>query len=72
MKYGQRINWTSFDGMEHSVEVIGNENESIFDVRKKTMEIAIKSGWTYPKWYQIWRWNDTKVSLDELLFKNIK
>jgi len=30
------------------------------EAKRKCIEWATKHGWTPPKWWQFWRWNDTR------------
>lgn len=57
--YGHRIEWTEFNGNRSSLRV---ENcltrEEALD---SATQSAIGMGWTPPKWWQWWRWNDTRV-----------
>jgi hypothetical protein len=50
--YGQIIEWNC----GHRLEVGG------FPTHKEAFETAIRlakeSGWTAPKWWQFWRWNE--------------
>jgi len=53
--YGHQIMWNDF-GAKRSVSVCG------FDTPEEAFEAALKvariSGWTYPRWWEIWRWGE--------------
>lgn len=57
--YGQEVIWTRFDG---SVERFAVEGcATIAEAQTKAFWFAAKSGWTTPKWWQWWRWGDTRL-----------
>jgi hypothetical protein len=58
MKYGQIIKWTWFDGSKENVEVY--DCETMEEALGRSVCLAEASGWTYPKWWEWWRWNDTR------------
>lgn len=57
-KYGQTIRWTRFDGTVTTFGV--TDCDSFEEARRKAVEWAESAGWTPPKWWQFWRWHDTK------------
>lgn len=56
------IKWTDFDGTKSSVR--SGYHYWPRDARKEALRQAIKLGWTYPRWWQWWRWDDTQPDLD--------
>jgi len=36
-------------------------NQSYAEAKRQCVEWAQKHGWTPPKWWQWWRWKDTRV-----------
>ena len=58
-KYGQTIKWTEFPDLWYKTTV--NGCNTLEEARTSALRSAKKMGWTYPKWYQFWRWNDTKA-----------
>ena len=60
MKYGFNISWTHRDGSITTVEVY--DHDSLDDAKKAAKESAIYFGWTPPKWWQWWRWDDTRLN----------
>lgn len=60
--YGQTIRWTELNGTKSTVSV---EN---CPTRQEALQSALRSakafGWTEPKWWQWWRWEDTRVSVN--------
>lgn len=59
IQYGQTIVQTKFDGTVSSWTL--NDCNTFDEAQKKCIEWAKKSGWTPPKWWQWWRWKDTKI-----------
>lgn len=57
MSYSSKISWG-----DQSVSV--HSNISLRDARKRTLIFAIKNGYTYPKWWQFWRWSEMRPDLD--------
>ena len=57
MRFSSKISWGKQSVSVHS-EI------SLRDARKRTLMFAIKNGYTYPKWCQFWRWNETRPDLD--------
>lgn len=55
--YGQTIRWTSFDGSRQSVEVTGYD---LYAVKEATERLAREAGWLPARWWQFWRWGDTR------------
>lgn len=56
IKYTQHIEW---DNKCISVSVTAF---SVFEARKKALELALDMGYTAPKWWQFWRHLDVDVS----------
>ena len=59
MSYGQTIKWTEFWGDKYTASRTGHETLEI--AQKLVLEDAKKLGWTPRRWWQCWRWHDTKV-----------
>jgi hypothetical protein len=51
--YGYKIQWGN-----QSFAVCGCATEA--EAKQKCIEWATKDGWTPPRWWQLWRWNDTR------------
>src|SRR5688500_1268034 len=60
--YGFTIKWTDFDGSRHEVASTGFH--SGLDARRSVIGAARQAGWTPPRWWQWWRWNDTRPDMD--------
>jgi hypothetical protein len=62
ISYGQTIRWTDFDG---TISRITNSGyDSADEARHEAIERARELGWTPPKWWQFWRWDDTRIKLE--------
>lgn len=59
---GCTIRWTDFNGNRYSHQVDGYFTPR--EARKASLRGAIRQGWTYPRWWQWWRWDDTRPDLD--------
>jgi hypothetical protein len=56
--HGQEIRWTARDG---TITVIGDQGcATVEDAQRGALERAKSLGWTPPKWWQWWRWDDPK------------
>jgi hypothetical protein len=60
--YGQSIEWTSFDGSKTKITIDGCETAD--RARNEAVRFAKEQGWTPPRWWQFWRWNDTRINLE--------
>ena len=60
MSYGFNITWRQKNG-ETSVTVRGRD--TLEEAKQDCIESAKHFGWTNPKWWQWWRWGDTRVIL---------
>lgn len=58
MTFGQSIRWTEWGGGNTTVTVSGCE--SIEKARMEAIKSARQAGWTYPRCWEFWRWNDTR------------
>lgn len=58
--YNQSVKWTDFNGNVTKVEVQGFSSSK--EAKTRALESAKEFGWTPPRWWQWWRWNDTQVS----------
>ncbi len=54
--YGQRIQWTRKDGGVQAVEVEGYASPQ--EAMEAAFQSAIRWGWTRPRWWQWWRYDD--------------
>lgn len=59
MKYSAEITYTSFNGGSTTCGVDGCETQE--QAWYEALELAYMDGWTQPKWWQWWRWGDTRV-----------
>lgn len=57
MRYGQVITWTDAAGNKHTASVANCATPE--DARIAVLALARASGWTPPRWWQLWRWNDS-------------
>lgn len=55
-KYGQSIYWTDRDGTVTRTTTKGHSTPE--DALRDALKQARAFGWTPPKWWQYWRWND--------------
>lgn len=60
--YGFAISWTDLNGGKRSIKTTGFYTAR--DARRSVVRAARRSGWTYPRWWQFWRWDDTRPNLD--------
>src|SRR5678815_2329600 len=60
MRFAQDILWTELSGTTTRVSSGWCDAED--DARQAAKSMAVKMGWTPPKWWQFWRWNDTRLS----------
>ncbi len=64
MKYGYSIHWTQFDGTKQRVSAEWFDTlEEMERERAEAFKTLKKVGWTPPRWWQWWRWNDTRLSV---------
>lgn len=59
--YSYGITWTKRDGTVCTTSGTGYYER---EVRKQVLRSVIRQGWTYPRWWQWWRWDDTRPDLD--------
>ena len=66
MLWGMTIDWTAFSGTKHSVSVNGcaTFREAVIECYAS----ALAYGWKHPKWWQVWRRNDWRPTMEQ---KNI-
>jgi len=57
LNYEQSVIWSDFINQHNSVGVSGLK--TMKEAREQALELAKNGGWTPPKWWQWWRWNDT-------------
>lgn len=60
--YGYSIEWTTRSGRQ-SVGVDGCS--TAIKAYEKTVQFAKDCGWTPPRWWQFWRWSDTRPKMPE-------
>lgn len=60
ISYGQSVTWTDFNGNITRIEISGRS--SMREAKRDALEHAKGCGWTPPRWWQWWRWNDTKAN----------
>jgi hypothetical protein len=63
MEHFQNIEWSNKEGGQTGVSAWGDTPESAF---KKCMESAVYFGYTNPKWWQWWRWDDINYNRKSL------
>jgi hypothetical protein len=63
IKYGQEITWTSITGDKARVSVDGGDLPE--EAVAEAIKLAKRYGWTPPKWWQFWRWSDTRPTVTE-------
>ncbi len=56
-RYGKTIRWTDWLG-SHVVSV--DDCKTPEEANTKVYEFAREQGWTPPKWWQWWRWGDSR------------
>jgi hypothetical protein len=56
--YGYSIEWTTWNGRQR---VTVTECSTPQEAYRETLDLAIRSGWTPPRWWQFWRWSDQRV-----------
>lgn len=57
--YGYRIDWTDSDGTRSYASTNGHRSPAA--ARDAALRMAKAMGWTPPRWWQWWRWDDTQV-----------
>jgi hypothetical protein len=55
---GFKISWTGFWGDKQTVHYRGT---NLDHCRRMAIDDAMRAGWTPPKWWQLWRWDDTRI-----------
>ena len=60
LSYGYDITYTDFWGCSTTCGVSGCPTLEM--AKKEALELAESDGWTPPKWWQWWRWNDTRIA----------
>lgn len=58
MIYTRSVKWTNFDGAGGSWSVQAETPEKAMML---ALAASIRDGWTPPKWWQWWRWGDTRL-----------
>jgi hypothetical protein len=61
--YAQTIEWTNRKGEFCSVTVYDHATPGA--ARHAAINAARELGWTPPRWWQWWRWKDTRVKLGD-------
>lgn len=56
--YGYAVHWTNFGGTKGVAEV--SDMPTPQEAYRETLAFAIRCGWTPPRWWQFWRWSDTR------------
>jgi hypothetical protein len=60
LTFGQTIRWTEFGGIEHALTVNGFMTPGA--ATRAAIDAAKELGWTPRRWWQFWRYSDTKVT----------
>lgn len=63
MTFGRRIVFTSFCGKRATYSVSGCE--TFADATFQVVQFALADGWTQPRWWQWWRWHDTRIKIED-------
>ena len=58
LKYGYRVIWTHRKEGRFSYSITNCDSRE--DARHEALVRMEELGWTPPKWWQWWRWGDTK------------
>lgn len=61
MTYGQTIVWSHWDGTQTRISVDDCATPEF--AIERAMFAARIHGWTPPRWWQWWRWNDTRLEI---------
>ncbi len=61
--YGQTIYWRDLRGVTSAVTV--DKCTSPKEATTNAIAFAKELGWTPPKWWQFWRWSDTRPIIYE-------
>lgn len=56
--YGKTITWRSFGGLTVSAAASGCSSPE--EAEREALDYAKQMGWTPAKWWQWWRWRDSK------------
>jgi len=59
ISYGQTICWTEFSGDVTTISISRRPSPDL--ALREAIEFAKRGGWTPQKWWQWWRWNDTRI-----------
>ena len=59
MRYGYDITYTELFHGRTTCGVMGHEDLEMAMV--EATQLALSDGWTQPRWWQWWRWGDTRV-----------
>lgn len=58
--FGHSVTWHDRDGCITQVFVAGLSSPEL--ALLEAVKSALQAGWTEPKWYQWWRWQETRLS----------
>jgi hypothetical protein len=68
--YGLRIDWSNWKG---EVQGIGVSNcDSWEEAYTRATAWATELGWTYPRWWEFWRWFDSRPVMPDSLKEKLK
>ena len=60
--YGKSIKWQDrWSGPVMTVTADGCD--TMEEAERQAIALALERGWTAPKWWQFWRWNEPEVDL---------
>lgn len=59
--YSHSIHWT---GNKTWTRVTSNGKPTPKEAKTEAIGMAVRMGWTPPKWWQWWRRHDTRVTID--------
>jgi hypothetical protein len=65
---GFTLGWTAPGGGYHVFTIWAEEptDAEFRDMKIDVLADAIRCGWTYPRWWQWWRWRDRRMAADVL------
>ncbi len=66
--YTRYVYWRDWDGTTHGVMV---DATSIYKATFGALRRAVLDGYTRPKWWQFWRWNEKKLWIYDCDHKHI-
>ena len=59
--YGHTIRWTT-GWLDEATVISTSGHNTHAEAVSRAIDFAKAAGWTPAKWWQWWRWNDTKIN----------